>query len=169
MLQPEQLGELTELLSHMNVILDKEQAEALLIDWSDGAPVLFEDGTKELSRVAFLRSVRGPKGKKLIHRAERTKLISWTQNFKNISKAFASVGELMFAVHAPVSQTAFEWFWFVSTRRTSIENHTLPFEAEKYYLQLQAIHGIYRMPWSSSGFDGEGPVFHQFGIVFALF
>jgi hypothetical protein len=113
-------GELTELLSHMNVILDKEQAEALLIDWSDGAPVLFEDGTKELSRVAFLRSVRGPKGKKLIHRAERTKLISWTQNFKNISKAFASVGELMFAVHAPVSQTAFEWFWFVQLGDTFV-------------------------------------------------
>ena len=34
-------------------------------------------------------------------------------DFVTVSKALSSVGELMFAIHAPVSQAAFEWFWFV--------------------------------------------------------
>jgi hypothetical protein len=108
-------GELIELFHHLGVKLDKPSANKIIMEWSDNKPLIVEDfhgrEIMELTRHNWLRNVNSDLGHRLIHRKEQDKAIKWTDNFQTISVALASVGELMLAIHAPVSQAAFEWFW----------------------------------------------------------
>ena len=101
--------EMMELFQHMGVKLTEKETIARMKKWTNDAEAV------SIGREEFIAVLAADANtNEFITRAQQDKAIAWTDAFVTVSQSLSGVGELMFAIHAPVSQAAFEWFWFVS-------------------------------------------------------
>ena len=107
--------EMCELFQHMGVKLTEKEAVDRMRKWTNNAYAT------SVSRKDFVAILAADADKhELITRAQQDQAIAWTDTYVTISQSLSGVGELMFAIHAPVSQAAFEWFWFVKLGDRSV-------------------------------------------------
>ena len=100
--------ELVEFFKHLDTTITEEEAQKKIQAWTKNPKAL------GLTRKQFVSIFTEDADKhEFATRQQQDKAIAWTDAFVTVSKALSGVGELMFAIHAPVSQAAFEWFWFV--------------------------------------------------------
>jgi hypothetical protein len=100
--------EVIDFFDHLGVKLTEKQSLQKIRSWSQDPTAM------ALTREQFVTVLIADAQKhQLVTKHQQDKAIAWMDDFVTVSKALSSVGELMFAIHAPVSQAAFEWFWFV--------------------------------------------------------
>jgi len=105
LIEPE---ELVHFFIHLDQKITKQQAADKIRAWTKNKNAL------GLTRTQFVAVFTADADKhELATRQQQNNAIAWTDAFLTVSKALSAVGELMFAIHAPVSAAAFEWFWFV--------------------------------------------------------
>jgi hypothetical protein len=105
LIEPE---ELVNFFIHLDQKITKQQAADKIRAWTKNKNAL------GLTRTQFVAVFTADADKhELATRQQQNNAIAWTDAFLTVSKALSAVGELMFAIHAPVSAAAFEWFWFV--------------------------------------------------------
>ena len=114
--------ELVHLFAHAGRKISRQQALDYIRVWANN-PSAVEVRVQPYMRALALNdtssSSEGLTSKQnavesIFTRQQQNKIIRWHLEFNHVSRALASVGELMFTIHTPVSQAAFEWFWPVA-------------------------------------------------------
>ena len=96
------------LFRHGDKIIDVIEARKIIVAWSKNIRSM------TLTKRQFVQALNDEKiCSHYFNLGQQQKMVSWTYELKNTSKALATVGEMLFGLHTPVSAVAFEWFWFV--------------------------------------------------------
>tara|TARA_B110000008_G_C16959258_1_gene559468 strand:- start:200 stop:1930 length:1731 start_codon:yes stop_codon:yes gene_type:complete len=96
------------LFRHGDKIIDAIEARKIIVAWSKNIRSM------TLTKRQFVQALNDEKiCSHYFNLGQQQKMVSWTYELKNTSKALATVGEMLFGLHTPVSAVAFEWFWFV--------------------------------------------------------
>ena len=114
--------ELVHLFAHGGRKISRQQALDYIRVWANN-PSAVEVHEKPYMRALELNDITSSSEdlaseqnavESIFTRKQQNKIIRWHLEFNYVSRALASVGELMFTIHTPVSQAAFEWFWPVA-------------------------------------------------------